>query len=81
MFIRDNIVCSKVDELSRCNDNIESCVAKVSLDDSYMIIVGIYRPHDLHPSFFTEELQNIIESEVIKTSKLTVVVEISTSIF
>ena len=52
MFIRDNIVCSKEDELSQCNDSIESCVAKVSLDDGYMIILGIYRPTDLHPAFF-----------------------------
>ena len=66
MFIRNNIVYSKVDELSRCNDCIESCVVKVSLDDGYMIIVGIYRPPDLHPRFFTEELENIIESEVIR---------------
>ena len=66
MFIRDNIVCSEVDELSRCSDSIESCVAKVLLDDGYMIIVGMHRLHYLHPSFVTEELENIIESEVIK---------------
>ena len=30
-------------------------------------------PHDLHTSFFTEELENIIESEFIKNKKLTVV--------
>ena len=66
MFIRDNIVCSKIDELSRCNDSTESCVAKVSLDNGYMIIVGIYRPHVLHSSFFIEELENTTESEIIK---------------
>ena len=38
-----------------------------------MIIVEIYRRHDLHLSFFTEELENIIESEVMKNIKLTVV--------
>ena len=52
VLIRDNIVCSKAYELCRCNDSIELCVAKMSLDDGFMIIVGIHRPHDLHPSLF-----------------------------
>ena len=65
---------SKIDELSICNDTIESCVAKITTINSdfndEFIVVGVYRPHTDTIDNFVEALHSIISNNILCNKKI-----------
>ena len=53
--------------MSICNELIETCTVQVDLDDAYIIIIGIYRPHYGTILEFTEQLDGMYDSAIICT--------------
>ena len=58
----------KIINLSLCNENIETCVAKINKignTDNDHYIVGIYRPRHVNDDFFISSLLEILSSEIL----------------
>ena len=70
IFCRNNFSCSKIHELSKCTENIESCVVKISFKSRFMIVVGLYRPPTGSKDQFIFSIEDILNSELIKGSDL-----------
>ena len=58
--------------MSICNELIETCRVQVDLDEGYIIIMGIYRPHYGTISEFTEQLDGMCDLPIIQNSKFVI---------
>ena len=59
---------NKINELSYCNESIETCVAHISrIDnkDNAHIIIGVYRPCHANDNNFIDMLQGILSNELL----------------
>ena len=54
--------------MSHCNENIESCVVRISIGKLSVVAIGVYRPHSGTVEGFTHELVNILGSPLIKNN-------------
>ena len=61
--------------MSICNQLIETCTVKVDLDEGYMIIIGIYRPHSGTILDFTEQLDGMCDLAFVQNSKIVLLAE------
>ena len=73
VFLKENLVGERVEEYSFCDQTLEICSCKVLLDDSYFIIIGIYRPHTDLEVNFTCRLEAILNSSIVKEASLVLV--------
>ena len=58
----------KISCLSICNDTVESCALKIKFNNSYLVILGIYRPHSDTIENFTEVLYNFLHNSIIRNA-------------
>ena len=72
VFTKDELVAKKIDSMSICNELIESCTVQVDLDEGYMIIIGIYRPHSGTILDFTEQLDGMCDLPIVQNSKFVI---------
>ena len=56
----------KIDELSWCNDSIESCVVEVVYQSVSVYVLGIYRPPRGSIETFLILLENLLSSEILR---------------
>ena len=66
IFVKLCFVSNVIDDLCICNENIESCVVRISVDKSIFYAVGIYRPHSGTIEAFTNELERILCDPLIR---------------
>ena len=66
VFVNQIYKSSMVESLSLCNENIESCVVRISKNDVIISCIGIYRPHSGTIEAFTDELERILCSSLIQ---------------
>ena len=72
VFTKNELVAKKIDSMSICNDLIETCTVQVDLDEGYMIIIGIYRPHSGTILEFTEQLDGMCDLPIVQNSKFVI---------
>ena len=65
IFVKNNYAANPIDELCVCNENIESCVVRISVGTFIFHAVGIYRPHSGTIESFTNELEEILCNPLI----------------
>ena len=72
-----NYKLTKIDDLSFCNETIESCVAKISIKNSNgadeIVVIGVYRPHTDTIENFVIALQNIVTNNSLSNKKIFIV--------
>ena len=73
IFCLNGFNCEKISCLSICNETIESCALKIKLNNSYLVILGIYRPHSDTIENFTEVLTNFLHNSIIQNADSVVV--------
>ena len=61
IFICEQFIGTKIENLSICNDEIQSCAVKVQLNHEFILIIGIYRPHSGTVPNFIETLESFYE--------------------
>lgn len=61
IFYKGNLKLKMIEELSVCNNIIESCVVELVVGKVSMNIVGIYRPHSGTIDEFTVALSEILD--------------------
>ena len=74
---------NKIDQLSVCNDTIESCVAEISSNDDPSqnhAIVAIYRPHTDSIENFTEQLFRILSDSIISNKSIIIAGDMNVNI-
>ena len=64
----------KIDSLSFCNDTIESCAVKVSANNKTLLIICVYRPHRNPIDLFTETVNDILQSPIVRSCDTTLIV-------
>ena len=70
VFYDSNLVGDKADEISICDHTIEICCCRIYFEDTYILVLGIYRPHtDTIPNFLSR-LENILNHDIAKNSAL-----------
>ena len=72
VFTKNELVAKKIDSMSICNDLIETCTVQVDLDEGYIIIMGIYRPHSGTILEFTEQLDGMCDPPIVQNSKIVI---------
>ena len=55
-----------IDSLSFCDDTIEISVCRIDIDSSYIIVIGIYRPHTDTIINFNSRLESVLSHNIIK---------------
>ena len=73
IYIKSSFKFELLEELSVCNGIIESCTVKVDMNGSYMIIIGIYRPHGGSVENFISTLESFIDNPIVRSSKLVII--------
>ena len=68
VFFKDNLNGNLVDILSTCDDTIEICVCRIESGNTYIIIIGIYRPHSDTVPNFVNRLDYILSHDIIKNA-------------
>ena len=64
----------KIDELSVCNDTIESCVVCINFNGKKLIIFGLYRPHSGSNENFIAMLDEMLHSPLIRDNDMILIV-------
>ena len=72
IFIDSNLESNQLKIFSKCNDNIECCSVKISIEGGYMLLIGIYRPHSGTIEELINELESFYVTDYFKDSKLTI---------
>ena len=62
IFCDHNLESSKIENLSYCSDDLESCVVETLFNGLKIIIIGIYRPPQGCKQNFIIELESIIDN-------------------
>lgn len=62
IFCSEEIHASKINELSVCTVNIETCVVQLKYLEKNFVILGLYRPNQGNKNDFIQELDQIIDS-------------------
>ena len=73
----------KIEELCFCNDTIESCVAEIVCDENpsqKYVIVAVYRPHTDSIENFTEQLFQILTSNIISNEVIIIAGDMNVNI-
>ena len=68
VFVRQEYSSELVESLCFCNHNIESCVVRVNVGNARIFVVGVYRPHCGTIDAFTDELESIVCSPIVRNS-------------
>ena len=58
------------DNISVCNDNCETCVVNVKYGREIFTIIAVYRPPSGDPIYFSDFIQNLLNSSKIRNSKI-----------
>ena len=69
VFVKNLFRSEKLENLCKCNSDIEVCVVRVSWDREKIILVGIYRPVSGNISCFTNEIEIIFNDPKVRGSK------------
>ena len=69
LFVCDKLVITKIENLSICDDEIQSCAVKVQLNHEFLLIIGIYRPHSGTIPNFIETLESFYEHPDFQNSR------------
>ena len=70
VFLDDTLSGDKADEISFCDPTIEICSCRIYLENSYILILGIYRPHTDTISNFNCRLQYVLNHSITKNASL-----------
>ena len=73
VFTLNSYSSSRISCISVCNLVLETCVIKVDLPNSYLVIIGIYRPPGDGITPFIEALDLIIKNDVVKNAELVLI--------
>ena len=73
VFCSDEIHASKINNLSICTANIETCVVKMKYLEINYVVLALYRPNQGSKIDFIQELDQIINSEDLNNCKVFVV--------
>ena len=60
----------KIDDISWCTENIESCVVKLFCDYEPIFIIGIYRPPKSSIENFFSDLENLLNNDLLRNKFL-----------
>ena len=72
VFTKDEIGAKKVYSMNICNELIKTCTVQVDLNEGYIIIIGIYRPHSGAILEFTEQLDGMCDLPIVQNSKFVI---------
>lgn len=73
VYLKSQFEFKLLKELSVCNETIETCTVKVEMNNYYMIIIGIYRPHSGSVEDFILALEALTENPIVRNSKLVLI--------
>ena len=73
IFSRDNLSCSKITELSLCNENIESCAIKINFGGKFILILALYRPPRGSKELFISSLETLLNHATVRHSDSTII--------
>ena len=73
IFCHKKYNSSKISNISRCINVLETCVVKVELECCYIVVVGFYRPPNESTADFIEKLGLIIQHPVVRNAHLAIV--------
>ena len=73
MYIKNEIMAVKLDDLSVCNRTIETCCVRLSLENSNLIVIAVYRPHFGSIQNFIFQLEEILTSSIIANNKVVLI--------
>ena len=73
VFCSDEIHASKINNLSICTANIETCVVKMKYLEKNYVVIALYRPNQGSKIDFIQELDQIINSVDLNNCKVFVV--------
>ena len=73
VFVNERFKSENLDQFSRCDLNIESCVVKISLERGYILIVGLYRPHSGTVQDFISAFDEFFDDDIFKNSGMVLV--------
>ena len=73
VFFSSHFSGDRADEISFCDSTIEICSCRIYIDNSYILILGIYRPHTDTISNFNCKLQDILNHNITKNAALLLV--------
>ena len=73
IYVKQGFKFTKLEELTYCNENIETCVVSVEFRGGSVCIIGVYRPHISTNENFIAALDLLLENEIIKSSKLVII--------
>ena len=73
IFYDDSLSGDVVKDLCICDSTIEICVCRVNFGGSYILLLGIYRPHSDTPRNFVSRLEAILNHEIVKKASLVLV--------
>ena len=68
VFCESGYQIQKVDELSVCNLTIETCVCRITTENGYVVIFGVYRPHTDTIENFCSILESFLNNAIIKNA-------------
>ena len=66
VFCSDKFIINKIESLSLCNKDIETCTAIISRDSCSLVIVGVYRPPSGSVDDFLNSLEDIVSDPIIR---------------
>ena len=73
VYVRHQYNSKLLPNYSFCNNEIEICTVEILLNNSNILVIGIYRPHSGNISNFIENLNSILD-EPYARNKLCVIV-------
>ena len=66
IFCTDMFNMTEITSLSFCKEDIETCVAMVTKQSDFLIIIGVYRPPTGSVEFFLSELETIMLNPILR---------------
>ena len=68
VFVKNSFNSELINELSYVNESIETCIVKISNENSCIFICAVYRPHSGTIENFTLSLENILENQLLNNT-------------
>lgn len=70
IFCRSGLESLKVENMSLCNESVESCCISVKYLNIYYTVIAIYRPHSGTTQSFTNELTALVSNESMENKNI-----------
>ena len=69
IFVDENFISRKVQNLSYCNERIEVCSVEILINNEPIYIIGVYRPHCGTIDGFCEEIGSILQNPLLRNRR------------